>query len=292
MIVKFKENANPAKFNLGLENHGRSKLPGCTDKVQAKIGRDGRWVTGIDEKSVAIMSIPDLEKRSKEILRVKEIREDLEDRTGYDLSALSKFWDDYFVEINTNRPLDTSNPMDRISYEMLMANKFVAPSIKDCKYSDYFHVKYYVSKEHEDVSEIVERKKSYNRAVTALDKIAKSPDKAISIARYLGLNASNTTPQENLYYMLQNYIDVDNTNVELFLEATSKSPEDIGVKLTFQDALKFNVIRQRDGLFQRGNITLGSASKPEEVLAFLLNPQNSSELISIQEEVNRKRTIG
>jgi hypothetical protein len=291
-IVRFKENANKAKFNLGLEKEGRSKFPGCIDIIQPGIGKDSRWITGLDEKATSVLNIKDSDERTATIERIKAERESLEDLTGFDLSGKSTFWETYFVEINTEKPLDLSNPMDRIRYSVIIANKAAAPSIREAMDAEHYHTKYYVAREFDDVSDRLERKKKYNKAVTALDKLAKTPDKAIMIGRYLGLHVSNTTPQDNVYDAFQTFLDNDDVlgSVDKFLMAVNKSPEEIGVKLTFSDAIKLSVIRQRDGYFQRGNITLGRT--PEDALAFLSSPENTGELLSIQDEIETKRKFG
>jgi hypothetical protein len=291
-LVHFKENANPAKYNLGLETQGRSKLPGCVDIIQPAIGPDNRWITGMDEKAYSILSIRDSETREAKIQETKKIREELEELTGLELHALSKYWENFFVEINTQQPLDLALPMDKIKYHIILANKAAAPNLKATAEADYFHVKYYVSREFEDVSDRVEKRKRKSEATTLLDKFIKTPDKLIQLGRYLDLNVSSTTPQENLYDIFYDKIEGDESTdfVRKFLAATKKTPEEVGIKLVFADAIKFNVIRQRDGYFQRGNITYGR--RPEEVIEFLSDIKNSGELLSLQEETDQKRKYG
>lgn len=291
-IVKFKENADLSRPNLGLEKEGRSKFPGCVDIIQPPLGRDGRWKTGLDEKSITVLSILDSVEREATIAKIKKERQDLEELTGYDLSGLSQFWHSFFVEINPSQPLDLAVPIDRIKYHVVIASGSAAPSLKDCSDAKYFTAKYYISKEYDDVGGRLEKKKKYNKAVTALDKLVKTPDKAIQVGRFLDLHMNSGTPQDNIYDMFQVYLDNDEKlgSVDRFIAAISKTPEEIGIKLVFADAIKLGVIRQRDGYFQRGDITMGRS--PEDVLSFLSDIKNSGELLSIQEDIDRKSKFG
>lgn len=290
--IKFKENASPGKFNLGLESQGRSKFPGCVDIIQPGIGIDGRWKTGLDEYSQSISSITDSEKREKEFARIKAERESLEALTNNDLSGKSNFWASFFVEINPNVPLNLINPIDRIKYHVILANDSVAPGLKEAQMSEYAHAKYYIAREFEEVGDRLSRKKKYNEAAASLIELMKTPDKAVLIGKFLGLAVSNNMPQDNMYDLFQTYLDNNDKlgSVDNFLSAILKSPEEINIKLIYADAVKHNVIRQRDGLLQRGNITLGRT--PEDAIAWLTDVKNSGELLSIQEEIENKRKFG
>lgn len=290
--IQFKE--NPAAGNLGLEKSGKSKFPGCYDVIQPPKGKDGRWKTGMDELASEILSIKDQAIREETIAKIKAERESLEEITGLDLSGRSLYWEDYFFQINPVKMLDLSNAKDRIAYNVIMASGAVAPNLRDAQEPEYRAAKYYLFRDFEDVSERVEEKARYNEAITQFVKLQKNPEKERLIAKYLELNVSDNTPKENMDDAIQVYLDSYKTTnaVDRFLAAISKSPEEIGVKLVFAEGIKLGVIRQRDGLFQRGNITMGTASKPEEVIIFLSDPKNSGELLSIKEEIELKRKFG
>lgn len=291
-LVKFKE--NPSAGNLGLEKEGRSKFPGCVDVVQPAIGRDGRWKTGMDEFAVEVLSIRDQKIREEKQKAIIAERTSLEDLTGFDLGAKSKFWETYFVEINPNRDLDLTIAKDRIAYHVILASGAAAPSIRETEDPLYNSAKYYVFRDFEDVSDRVEKKDRLATAMVELKKLLNKPERAIQMAQFLDLNVSAVTPPENVKDILYTFIENDAklNSVNRFLDAVSKSPEEIGVKLTFAEALKLGVIRQRDGLYQRGNITLGKASASNEAIEFLMDPKNSGELLSIQEEILVKRKFG
>lgn len=291
-LIKFKE--NPAAGNLGLEKEGRSKFPGCVDVIQPEKGRDGRWKTGMDEFSREILAIRDQKVREEKQKAIIAERTSLEDLTGHKLDAKSTFWETYFVEINPNKDLDLSVASDRIAYHVILASGAVAPSIRETDDPLFNSAKYYVFRDFEDVSDRVEKKDKLATAMVELKKLLNKPERAIQMAQFLDLNVSLVTPPENVKDILYTFLENDGklNSVNRFLDAVSKSPEEIGVKLTFAEALKLGVIRQRDGLYQRGNITLGKASATNEVIEFLTDPKNSGELLSIQEEIQVKRKFG
>jgi hypothetical protein len=292
-IVKIKENANKARYNLGLENEGRSKFPGCVDMIQPTRGRDGRWRTGLDEFAPSILAIPNTEERLAAQERIKKTREELQSLTGKDLSPLSPYWDTYLIEVSPTIHLDLTNANDRIRYHVLMASDAVAPSLKAATTdADYLYAKYYIAKEYEEVADQLSQKKKYNDAVIAMSEMLKTPDKAVMIGRYLELNVNPMTPPDNMYLIFQTYLDDDARlgSIDKFMSAVRMDYEELNTKIIITDSVRHNVIRQRDGLFQRGNITLGK--NMAEVLHFLLDPKNSSELLSIQEEIDMKKKFG
>ena len=291
-LVTIKELATPGKFNLGLEKEGRSKFPGCTDIIQPPIARDGRWRTGLDELAIDVLEIRDLALKQETQENIKAARLELESLTGYDLSGKSSFWDTYYVEIDTKKPLDLANPLDRIKYSVIMASNNVAASLKGSKDMEHLNTKYYVSKKHEDVEEEVTKSRRKNKASAKLEELIGTPDELILVGRYLDLPVSNTTPITNMYQIFQTYLDADDKlgSIDKFMRASEASPNELNLKVIFTDATKHNVIRLTQGLYQRGNITLGKT--PKEVMDFLGKPTNSGELLSIQEEVDYKKKFG
>jgi len=292
--ISFKENARAG--NLGLEKEGRSKFPNCYDFIQPAKGKDGRWITGLDEDSFQINSIKDSKVREAKKEEIKSKRESLERLTGRDLSGLSNYWDTYLIGINTDKPLDLSVAEDLIAYSVIIANNGAAPSLKESKEGAIQHrtAKYYVAREHEDVADKVTKKKQYNEAVSKFMELINDPDRTLLVASYLGLNIAENTPQNNRFDIIQTFLDRDETlgSVAKFMLALEKTPEELNLKMLFDKALKYKVIRYdgKSGLYQRGNITFGN--NPKKALETLSTPEMSGEVLSIQEEVEQKRMFG
>lgn len=291
-LVTLKENANPMRFNLGLEAEGRSKFPNCFDIIQPAIGRDGRWITGLDEDARSIRMIQNSEEREAKREAIRNERLSLEDLTGYDLSGRSEFWNEFFVEINPKKPLDLSIPLDRIKYKVILASKGAAPSLKETNNMDYLGTKYYISKKHEDVADKVSKQRIKAKADAAMLELLETPDKAVLIGKYLGLPISTTTPPDNMFDIFKTYLDADDKldSIKKFNQALGKSASELNIKLIFDDGYKLNVIRLRDGYYQRGNITYGKSI--QEAITFLSDIKNQGELLSVQDEVENKRKFG
>ncbi|TXH08744.1 MAG: hypothetical protein E6R03_17680 [Hyphomicrobiaceae bacterium] len=290
-VIQFKE--NPAAGNLGLEKEGRSKFPGCYDTIQPPT-KNGRYLTGLDELAHDIVTMPDSKLREETQKKVKDLRLSLEQITGLKLDALSTYWDGYFVKIDPAKRYDLGNAADAIAYHVILASGAAAPSIRETSDPLYNHAKYYVFRDFEDVSDRIEKKDRLAEAYTELQKLLKKPERAIQLAQFLDLNVSTLTPPENVRDILYTFLENDQklNSVVRFLDAVSRSAEEINIKLIFAEGLKLGVIRQRDGLYQRGNITLGKASSPADAISFLADPLNSGELLSIQEEIQVKRKFG
>lgn len=296
-ILKVKE--YPRAGNLGLEaveNGQRSKFPGCYDKFQVPFGKDKRRATGIDELSYKINSISNPEERELEKNRIKELRENLEKLTGKDLSGTSSYWDDYSVEVIGGMEWDMSNAKHVIDYNIAITEGTVAPSLKDARdggpSGKYLKSKYYVSRENEDVSSKVEKKRRYNSAVIKFETLMEDYDRAVLVARYLGLHVTNSTPLNNVYDRIQEFLDRDEDfgSVDKFLSVVDKNIEELTLRMIIDDALKFKVISQVKGLYQRGIHTFGKSIP--EVISRLGDPELSGELISIKEEIEFKRKFG
>lgn len=291
-LITIKENSNPMKFNLGLEKENRSKFPNCYDLIQPPQGRDGRWITGLDEFARSILAIKDPAERKAVQDKVRAEREELEQLTNLDLSGKSSFWDEFFVELNPKKPFDLTIPMDRIKLHVVLASQDVAPGLKDTNKAEYFNSKYYVAKKHEDVADKISKKKKKAEADSALLELLKTPDQAILIGRYLGLALSKNTPQDNIFDAFSTSIEADDQTgfIDKFMGALKKSNDELSIKLIFDDGIKFNVIRLRDGYYQRGNITYGKSIA--DAITFLSDIKNQQELLSVQDEVENKKKFG
>lgn len=295
--IQFKE--YPRVGNLGLEkaeNGYRSKFPNCYDIIQPAKGIDGRWYTGLDEYSFKVSKIQNSELRKAEFERIKNERETLERLLNVDLSGTSSFWENYLVTIDTTKPLDLSNPKDRLAYHVILASGEAAPNIKEAKEGNVVHrtAKYYVARENEDVSDKVLKNKRKNEAIVKFMELIEDPDKTLLVASYLNLRITEATPQSNRFDIIQNFLDNDEQlgSVDKFLIAVNKSPEELNLKVIFDQAVKYKVIRydNKSGLYQRGTITFGNS--PKKVLETLADPTMSGELLSIQEEIETKRKFG
>lgn len=286
-VVELKQYADESAAAIGLDKHNRSKLPGTFEIVYPAKGTDGRWITGIDEKSIEINSIKDpvlREKRREEIL---EARTELEALTNLDLSATNdEFWQKFRIVLKDNFSLDLANPIDKLKYHVLISNKYAAPEIGVIESPDFFNTKYYVSRKEEEVSDRVITRRIKDEAKAKLLALSENYNKLVLIARYLlGVRRiKDGQSPDSIYEELSLYIDnpKDKSNVSNFLNAVDKGVESLQFKLVVDEAIRRGIIKVRDGLYQRGNATYGKSLK--ETVEYLSAIENSSEFASLKEE--------
>lgn len=274
----------------GLSKYKRSKMPGTFDWLQAAQTPDDRYITGIDENSMDINLIEDLVERERKREEVLKLRTYLENRTGKDLSATSKFWEDFGVELRSDNDLvlNKANPMHNVIYYMLVANRYIAPSEEEAGDPRYHTCKYYAHL-HDKVKKasVSVRKLKIKADAKLLEISEKGKDYMVLIGQYLeGKRYHNKLSPDDLFEMLSDYIKVSEDNLNKFLKATEKSIEELQFKFTIDRAVRSRLINYNSGVYQRGQVTLGNSL--EEVYSNLKSPEYAGEFLSIKEELDNK----
>lgn len=288
MIVELKQNPDQSASAIGLDKHNRSKFPGTFEMLQPAKGIDGRWITGVDENSMSVNSITDPDVRAERKAEVKELRESIQQLLNIDISATNnEFWQSYKIILKDTVTLNLGNPEDKLRYYVLIANGYAAPELGAVNHPDYVNTKYYVSRKEEESKGRMVTRKAKDEARAKLLEISKDNDKLILIARFLlgSRRIKDTMNPDIIYEELSKFIDdpKDTQNVSLFTEATKKTVEELQYKLVIDDAIRSNIIRLREGYYQRGNATYGKSIK--EVISHLSAVENAAEFASLKEEV-------
>jgi hypothetical protein len=288
MIVELKQCADQSAVASGLHKHNRSKFPNTFEIVQPAKNTDGRWLTGMDENALFVNAIPDSVRRAERKEELNTLREELSRLTGFDLSATNnEYWSSYKVVLRETVSLDLANPDDKVKYLVLLANGYVVPELGMTNNPDYVNTKYYVSRKEEESKGRMLTKKQKDEAKSKLLEVSRDYDKLILIAKFvLGAKRIKTGMDADIIYEeISNFIDdpKDTSNVDLFLDATSRTIESLQYKLTIDEAIRSGQIKFRDGYYQRGNATYGKTLK--EVIAFLSSVENSTEFASLKEDV-------
>lgn len=289
MIVEIKQHTDQSAASVGLDKYNRSKIPGTFEILQPSKGYDGRWLTGIDENSLAINSMRDIAIRDKVKEETIALRKDLESLLNIDLGANNDaFWGTYKIILKDNFSLNFSNAQDKLKYYVLIANQYAAPELDAVNNPEYANTKYYVSRKEEEVRERVITAKVKDEARAKLLEISKNSNKFILIAKYL-LGARRIKEGMNegvIYEELSNFLNdtKEKSNLAKFIEATNKTVEDLQYKLTLDEAVRIGIIKVREGYYQRGNATYGRSLK--EALDYLSSVGNSAEFSSLKDEVD------
>lgn len=274
----------------GLARYNRSRMPRCVDRLCAAQQRDGRYITGIDEDALDVNMIPDPITREERKEELRNLRKSLETNTGLDLSALSPFWENFFVEIKSDSDLilNRANPSDVIKFYLLVSNGYVAPSKDEAGNPKFMSAKYFVFTTEVENKEKVSTRKIKDKARAALLNLSEKPETMLLIGQFLeGPKYMKGLEPDTLYSMLSDYIEVNKDNaVQKFLKAVEKDVAELQYKVTIDRAVRAKIIKFRDKYYQRGQVTLGKSI--EEVYSTLQSPEYAAEFLSIKEELDNR----
>ncbi len=270
----------------------KMKYVGAIEYATPKTGKDGKTITGYDENAVEILQIEDKTKRDALQKKIKKEREELERLLGVDLSPASSFWDTFFIALGDEElALDPTNAMDRLRERFLVANRYVAPCKEDIEMDEDYHgCIFYMFREEEETSKNVAKQQLKDKASGKLWMLnEENPNKLKLVASVIfGYNAKADISAGHAYEKLTEYLNEGTekqkrANVENFLAAVEKSPEELAIKLIVDKAVKRKVITFKASQYRHGDTTLGSDL--DEVINTLSLLEMSSELGSIKKKV-------
>lgn len=272
---------------VGLAKYERSRMPGCRDIFQAAINSDGRYVTNIDEYA---MGVPEAKREE-----IKAKRESLERLTGRKLDGLSDFWETFAVTIESDKPkvFNTENPMEYIGYNMVVANRNVAPTHDDAFTEKYKTAQYFAYTEEGATMEEMGERMIRDKAISKLQDIKEQKEKMLLYGQFLeGMRYSGKLTEFTLYKMLRAFIEgKEIKNANAFLEVLTTPVEQIQQKLIIDRAIKQRLIVQnsvgnKKRAYQYGQVTLG-ATLPD-VYKNLSTPDFAPELMAIKNELDNR----
>lgn len=270
-----------------------AKYVGAKEYIIAGAGEDGKTLTGLDENALDILRIEDSTERKKVQAAVKKEREELQRLLGRDLDVNSDFWDDFFIVLDDELTLDTSNPMHRLIEKVLVANKKVAPSIEAISNDErYINCIFYIHREAEENSKAAKKALNKDKAVSKLFIISEeNPRKLVNLYSYLfGYSPNGDIDPNTAYLKIKELIEVKDEkeaakNIKKINDALEMKPEEISTKLILDKAVKKRIVTSKGNIYRRGDLILGNDY--EEALAYLMSAEASGELISLKKEVDK-----
>jgi hypothetical protein len=286
IVIKLLDNPDNPQLKM--------KYIGAIEYAVPKLGPDGKVRTGLDENSLDVLSLPTQKERETESKKIKKEREELERLLGQEFGPNSSFWDKFFVALTDEEIyLDPANPMDRLKERFLIANRYVAPSLEAISTDErYIDCIFYMFRDEEETSKKVVKQKKLDKAKAKLYILnEENPNKLKIVASYLfGYNAQVDLSAEKAYEKLSDYIDTkiekqQVKNIEAFLEAVEKSPEEMKIKLYFDRAIRKRIITSKSNIYRRGDTVIGNSY--EDALSNLGSIELNSELASIIKEVDK-----
>lgn len=269
------------------------KYVGAIEYATPKLGPDGKVKTGFDENALAVLNITDKKDREKVQAKIKKERDELERLLNVELGPHSSFWDKFFIALTDEEiNLDMTNPMDRVKERFLIANRYVAPSYESiAEDEEYIDCIFYMYREEEETTKSAVKQKLKDKATAKLFLLnEENPNKLKLVASYVfGYNVQADFSVETAYIKLTEFLNekVERTqkkNIEAFLGAVEKTPEELKTKLILDKAIKKRIITVRNGIHRRGDQIIGNSY--EEALENLSSIEMNSELGSLIKQVN------
>lgn len=285
--ITIKAIPNPDNPQLSL------KYIGAKDYIIPGIGPDGKRITGIDENALSVMRIEDAKIRKKVQDDIKKERENLERLLGNDLSVSSPYWDKFSVVVEDGVDLDLSNPLHRLMEKFLIANKKVAPDEESVEDGDgeFSNCLFYFFREDEEISKKAKKEQLVDKIVSKLFMYSETnPGRLIKIYSYVfGYEAKNDVSPSLAYTKLKELVTVKDRNqltqnIDKLNMVITLSPEELNTKLVLDKAINKKYVSTVGGIHRRGDVILGNDY--EEALKYLLLPENSAELDSLNKEVS------
>lgn len=208
-----------------------------------------------------------------------EDRRELERRLDLsqgDLSPFSKFWRDFTVHIHDKELiLDLNNPMDYISYKVLMASPRVAESEKDEHRVLKPKAEYAIYNEEE-------RAKTANMKVNLKKKAWKifnsaSVKEMRDILKLLGVQAHNAST-EIVENKLSEFVEESPEKV-----IAIKDDASFKMKVFLADCIRVKALRRNAGAYFYGDVHLGHDE--ETTIVFLEDPENQEIYLALKKKL-------
>lgn len=286
IVIKLLDNPDIPQLKMKYVNSNEYATP--------KSGADGKIITGLDDAALYIISMEDVTEKKKIQAQIRKEREELEKLLGVELHPQSSFWDEFYIVLSDEEiTLDPANPLDRLKEKYLVANRYVAPNREAIDNNeDFLGCIFYMHRETEENSKKVSKQRLKDKARAKLFLLYEENSAKLKIvASYIfGYNLQADINVEQAYIKLTEFIDekeerLQKKNIETFIAAADKTPEEMMTKLILDKAIKKHIIIGRKNIYRRGEIILGNSY--DEALAYLSSVENSGELVSLKKEVEK-----
>ena len=231
--------AHQFTLSSSLRKAGLSRVPSTKFTITPYYDLNfKKYWNGLDEDASDIMRISDEKERKKEQVRIKDLRERLENVTGLELNPRSDYYRNVSNPKEPNTPtgyalVDGDNifnldiPDQYITFLWLSKHPQICKSLKDwdegnCDPSCIWYIENIV----EETELKVSKKKEQNKAAVELEKMSVGKRKKIAII-IDNLGIGLTTNDDEVYTILDDYIkEGDLKKVQYFI-TLSQLPDDV-----------------------------------------------------------------
>lgn len=294
------DDTNP--FEQSLASKNLTRVPGTSVWVLPALDTTNRIRTGLDEDSAKVRTIADEEVRTQEYNRRKQLRLQLQERTGYDLNAATMNGvpsSPYFAEIfeeggialkDGDNVFNMNNAIDQINFTWLCETGIIAKSWEDYKNGKYppGQVQFFVFEEDAEEKVKYARIQKQDNALAKLGEL--TADKRRKIAKLLGLGVADDAISEMVYNKIREYITLPSAStakdtIDHFNKYALLTDEVIDVEYLVKSLLDKNIIRSYAGVIKMGDTIL---AKDEETFKVdLLDPKNNDLFESLKDKLKQ-----
>jgi len=296
--LEIREVADASAVMVGLDQYNRSKIPGTIEVIYTGRGRDGRFLTGIDEESyeLAMMEAnaktqPEMNKVAEMKAKTKTLRERLQVMMGVkDLSATSSHWETFKVPLHKIRHLDLSQAHNVVIANMLRAHNVVMPDLSDAGNPKYFRTKFYYHSELMENERKTANTQPLDKARASLYNMFEAKDlKLPMIAQILFPQADNlehlgyTTIYQQVKFHLESAKTMDNARE--FNSYALMDMKELTIRLLFRKASNRGLIKTVKNEYNFNGKKLGR--NIETAVKILGSPEGEATILDMQEALSR-----
>lgn len=288
----------------GLSDYKKSSYPDTSKLIFCPYNHNlKKFSTGLDVTHPSVLVLKGKEKEEK-IKEITELKQDLEDTLGVDLSPKSEFWDDFCVVLGDdafgNAYMDikgksynlspTDNPYHKVALIFLKFNNLVPGTKEEAGDPKFREAKYLLTTEDEinkDARQRVRIDIAKGKHLSELfgDKV--NYDRAWEIAYYLGYKPKRNMSEDLLQELLYEKTMIV-TQAAKFIEACLLKNEEIMTANLFKKAVILNIVKfnPTDKCYFRGGVNYRDTE--EGSIELLKSDSFSTELAQLREAVDKK----
>lgn len=309
-ICSVKRNyGNEFSLEGSLAKAGYNRFPGTGIRMVPYKEVNGSFRTGLDPDAVYINRMAPKEQEI-ERARVTKLKEELEAMSGLDLSPKSLYYTDmfHFQEFGTNSRarlvklvdgdniFNLENVFDAITFAWLRVHPQIAPSWETYRAGRAGNVQFYVSDPEVENEIIFNEKIEINKAIAALNTL--SDEKALKLARLLGLPVSDSSKRNVVYNLLDNFIKSNDIKVgefrgqkplRVFNELLSMKDDNLYLKDLIEQGFLHGIYRTKNGRIMEGQQEV--AKSKSDLVDRLLTPKFQDDVLALEEKIKAKKSI-
>jgi hypothetical protein len=297
--AQIKETPDLSAAAIGLDKYEKSKIPGTFEIIYPSKGRDGRWLTGIDEEShefALLVTSEDPEQRKKgEMLKgkVKKLRERLQVQLGIaNLKADrdNSYWATFKINLRTFQNINLGLPEHQIALRCLLASGNVMRDLSERNHPRNLHTKFYLHNEAAEVKRKVEESSDKDTAMADVHILYRNDDpKLREICKIIfpGVTAIAKMSVSELYSQVKIWLITEKKqdNSKEFNLLNKLSNTDLGLRIIVKSASARGLITHKNKVFMYGQNVLGKTM--EDVYRNLLKDDLSAILQDITERLEK-----